>query len=184
MANKWGKDRNSDRLYFLGLQYHCRQWLQPWNSKMLALWKKNCDKPRHCIKEDRYHFADKGPYSKSYGFSSSHAEMWELDHKDSWVPKNWCSQTVCRRLLRVTWTRRSNQSILKEMSPEYSLETLMLKLKLQYLGHLMRRAVSLETASDYDAGKDWRQEEKRWQRMRWLMAPLTRWAWVWANSKR
>ena len=57
--------------------------------------------------------------------------------------------------MRVPWTtRRSNQSILKEMSPEYSLETLMLKLKLQYLGHLMRRAVSLETASDYDAGKD------------------------------
>ena len=109
---------------------------------------------------------------------------------ESWTTKKAECQRIdalklwCRRLLRVTWTRRSNQSILKEMSPEYSLETLMLKLKLQYLGHLMRRAVSLETASDYDAGKDWRQEEKRWQRMRWLMAPLTRWAWVWANSKR
>ena len=80
--------------------------------------------------------------------------MWELDYKESWVLKNcgvggdsweslglWC----WRGLLRVPWTaRRSNQSILKEISPEYSLESLMLKLKLQYLGHLMRRTDSLE----------------------------------------
>ena len=67
----------------------------------------------------------------------------------------WC----WRRLLRVPWTtRRSNQSILKEISPEYSLEGLMLKLKLQYFGHVMRRADSLE--KDSDVGKDWRQEEK------------------------
>ena len=64
-----------------------------------------------------------------------------------------------RRLLRVPWTaRRSNQSILKEISPEYSLEGLMLKRKLQYFGHLMWRTESLE--KDPDAGKDWRQEEK------------------------
>ena len=67
----------------------------------------------------------------------------------------WC----WRRLLRVPWTaRRSNQSILKEISPEYSLEGLMLKLKLQYFGHLMQRADSLEKSPD--SGKDWRQEEK------------------------
>ena len=66
----------------------------------------------------------------------------------------WC----WRRLLRVSWTARSNQSILKEISPEYSLEGLMLKLKLQYFGHLMRRTDSLE--KDPDAGKDWRQEKK------------------------
>ena len=64
-----------------------------------------------------------------------------------------------RRLLRAPWTaRRSNQSFLKEINPEYSLEGLMLKLKLQYFGHLIQRANSLEKA---DAGKDWRQEEKR-----------------------
>ena len=63
----------------------------------------------------------------------------------------WCQ----RRFLRIPWTaRRSNHLTLKEINSEYSLEALMLKLKLQYLGHLMRRAVSLETASDYDAGKD------------------------------
>ena len=72
--------------------------------------------------------------------------MWELDSEESWVPKNWCFWTmVWRRLLRVPWTaRRSNQSILKEISLGCSLEGLMLKLKLQYFGHLMRRADPLE----------------------------------------
>ena len=72
--------------------------------------------------------------------------MWELDYKESWVQKNWCFWTVAwRRLLRVPWTaRRSKQSILKEISPEYSLEELMLKLKLQYFGHLMQRTDSFE----------------------------------------
>ena len=72
--------------------------------------------------------------------------MWELDYKESWAPKNWCFELLCwRRLLRFPWTaRRFNQSILKEISPEYSLEELMLKLKLQYFGHLMWRTDSLE----------------------------------------
>ena len=93
-----------------------------------------------------HHFANKGPYSQSYGFSSSHVWMWELDHREGWVPKNWCFQTVVwRRLLRVPWAaRRSNQSILKEISPEYSLEWMMLKLKFQYFDHLMQNAYSLE----------------------------------------
>ena len=61
---------------------------------MLAPWKKSYDKPRQCIKKQRHHFANKGQYSQSYGFSSSHVQMWELDHKEGWVPKNWCFQTV------------------------------------------------------------------------------------------
>ena len=70
---------------------------------------------------------------------------WVLDDKESWVLKNWCFWSVVLGLLRVPWTaRRSNQSILKEISPEYSLKRLMLKLKLQYFGHLMLRADSLE----------------------------------------
>ena len=78
---------------------------------------------------------------KAYGFTSSHVWMWGLAHKESWASKNWCFWLWCwRRLLRVPWTaRRSNQSILKEISPEYSLEGLILKLKLQYFGHLMWR---------------------------------------------
>ena len=75
----------------------------------------------------------------------SHVWMWELDCKESWVPKNWCFWTVVlEKTLESSWTaRRSNQSILKEVSPGCSLEGLMLKLKLQYFGHLMRRADSL-----------------------------------------
>ena len=73
------------RLYFLGLQNHCRWWLQPWNEKTLAPWKKSYGKPIQCIK---------GPYGQSYGFSSSHGWMWDLDHKESWAPKNWCFWTM------------------------------------------------------------------------------------------
>ena len=83
-------------------------------------------------------------HSQSYGFSSSHVWMWELDYKESWtIKKAECWRTDAfelwcwRRLLRVPWTaRRSNQSVLREMSPEYSSEGLILKLKLQYFGHL------------------------------------------------
>ena len=99
-----------------------------------------------CILKSRHYFANKGPSSQSYGFSSSHVWMWEVDYKESWAPKNWCFWTVVLgRLLRVPWTaRRSNQSILKEISPGCSLEGLMLKLKLQYFSHLMRRTNWLE----------------------------------------
>ena len=96
------------------------------------------------IEKQRHYFANKGPSSQGYSFSSSHVWMWELDCEESWEPKNWCFWTVSR-LLRVPWTaKRSNQSILKEIRPECSLEGLMLKLKLQSFGHLMQRADSLE----------------------------------------
>ena len=126
---------------------------------MLTPWKKNYDQPRQHIKKQRHYFANKGPSSQGYDFSSGHVWMWELDYKESWEQNNWCFWTVIwRRLLRVPWTaRRANQSILKEISPGISLEGLMLKLKLQYFGHLMRRVDSLEKT---DAGRDWGQEEK------------------------
>ena len=75
--------------------------------------------------------------------------MWEMDHKESWAPKKQCSELWCwRRLMRVPWTARGwNQSVLKEISPEYSLEGWMLKLKFQYFGHLKWRTDSLEKTS-------------------------------------
>ena len=94
MANRWGNSGNSDRLYFLGLQNHCRWWLQLWNLKTLAPWKKSYDQPRQHIKKQRHYFANKDPPSQSYGFSSSHVWMWELDYKESWAPKNWCFRIV------------------------------------------------------------------------------------------
>ena len=120
------------------------------------------------LKKQRHYFANKGPYSQSYGFSSSHVWMWELDYKESWTLKNWCFWTWCwRRLLKVPWTaRRSNQPILKKISPEHSMEGLMLKLKLQYSGHLMWRADSFEKTLMLDKIEGGRR--RRWQRMRWL----------------
>ena len=95
--------------------------------------------------------------------------MWELDYKESWVPKNWYFWTMVleKTLLRIPWTaRRSNQSILKEISPEYSLEGLMLKLKLQYFGHLMWRTGSFEKIPML--GKTEGGRRSGWQRVRWL----------------
>ena len=85
--------------------------------------------------------------------------MWELDYKECLTPKNWWFELWCwRRILRVPWTaRRSNQSILKEISPGCSLEGLMLRLKLQYFGYLMWSVDSLQKTN---AGRDWRQEKK------------------------
>ena len=133
--------------------------------KTPAPWKKGYDKPRLHIKKQRHHFADKSPYNQSYCFSSSYVRMWELEHKEGWVPKNgsyWI--VVWRRLLRVSWTaRKSSQSILKETNFKYSLEGLMLKRKLQYFGHLMLRADSLGKTLMIE-GKSRRGR----QRMRWL----------------
>ena len=105
---------------------------------MLASWKESCDKPKQCIKKQRHRFANKHLCSQSYGLFSNHVRMWEVDHKESWVPKNWCFWTVVleKTLEKPLTARRSNQSVLKEISPEYSLEGLMVKLKLQYFGHL------------------------------------------------
>ena len=168
MANRWGDNGNSDRLYFLGPQNHCRWWLQPWNKKPLIPWRKSYDQPRQHIKKQTHYFANKGPCSQCCGFSSSHVWMWELDHKKSWALKNWCfGLWCCRRLLRVPWiATTSNLSILNEISLENSLEGLMLKLKLQYFGHLMWRADSFEKTLMLGKIEGRR---RRWQqRMRWL----------------
>ena len=135
---------------------------------MLAPWEKTYDQPRQYIKKQRHYFVNKGLSSQSYAFSSSHVWMWELEYKESWALRInafglWC----WRRLLRVPWaTKRSNQSILKEISPDYSLEGLMLKLKLQYFGHLMRRTDSFEKTLMLGKIEGGRRSGQ--QRMRWL----------------
>ena len=109
-----------------------------------------------------------GPSSQSYGFSSGHVWMWEFDYKESWALKNWSFELWCwRRLLRVPWTAgRSDPSILKEISPEYSLEEWMLKLKLLYVGHLTWRTASLEKT--LMPGKIEGGRRRGQQRMKWL----------------
>ena len=168
MANRWGNNGNSGRLYFGGLQNHCRWWLQPWNWNILAPWKKNYDQPRQHIKKQRHCFANKVRLVKAMVFSvvMYGCESWTMkkaEHRRIDAFELWC----CRRLLRVPWTARwSNQSILKEISPEYSLEGLMLKLKLQSFAYLMQRTDSFEKTlmlSKIEGGR-----RRRRQRMRWL----------------
>ena len=141
--------------------------LGPSRCLLLAV-KKSCDKPRQHSKKQRHHFANEVPYSQRYGFSSSHIQMWDLDRKEGWVPKNWCFQTVVleKTLESPLTERRSDQSILKEINPEYPLEGLMLKLKLQYFGHQMRRANSL--GKTLMLGKNEGRRRRGRQRMRWL----------------
>ena len=159
MANRWGNNGNSDRLYFPGLQNCCRWWLQPWNEKTLALWKKSSDKlsvfkSRDITLLTKVHIVKAMVFPViMYGSESWNIKRAERQRIDAF--ELWC----WRRLLRVSWTaRRSNQSILKEISPEYSLEGLMLKLKLQYFGH--SSAKSRFIRKDPNVGKDWRQDEK------------------------
>ena len=131
----------------------------------------------YLAKKRRHYLANKGLSSQSYGFSNSHVWMWVLDGKETWVLKNWCFWTVVLEntwlepVLSIPWTaRRSNQSTLKEISPEYSLEGLMLKLKLQHFGYLMRRTDLFQKTLMLGKIEGRR---RRWQqRMRlWMASP-------------
>ena len=130
------------------------------------------------LKKHRHYFADKSLSSQSYGFSSSRVWIWELAIKkvECWridAFKLWC----WRRLLSDSWiARRSNQSILKEINLEYSLEWLMLKLKLQYFSHLMWSQL---IGKDLDARKDWRQEKKGVIEDEMVGWHHHQWTWIW-----
>ena len=122
-------------------------------------------------------------FSQSYGFSSIHVWMWELDSKESWVPKK--MMLLNCGVGEDSWEsfglQRPNQSILKEISPEYSLEWLMLKLKLQYFAYLMRRTDSLKWPWCWGRLKVGEERDDRgWDA--WMASP-TWWAWVWVSSR-
>ena len=135
---------------------------------MLAPWKKSYDQLRQHIKKQRHYFADKVPLVKAMVFPviMYGCESWTMkntEHQRIDAFELWC----WKRLLRVPWTaRRSNWSILTEISPEYSLEGLMLKLKLPYFGHLMQRTDSFEKTLMLEKIEGRRR--RVWQRMRWL----------------
>ena len=138
---------------------------------MLAPWKKAMTNLDSIVK-NRHFLANEGLCSQSYSFSSRHVWMWELDYKETWVGKNWCFWTAV--------LEKTLESPL-EISPGCSLEGLMLKLKLQYFSHLMRRADSLEKTlmlGEIEGGR--RGGDRGWDG--W-MASLTQWRWVWANSR-
>ena len=146
MANRWGNSGSSDRLYFLGSKITADDDCSHEIKRRLLLGKKvmtNLDsilKSRDITLPTKVHVVKIMAFPVvMYGYESwsiNKAECWRIDAFELWC---W------RRLLRDPWTaRRSNQSILKEISPEYSLEGLMLKFKLQYFGHLMQKADSLK----------------------------------------
>ena len=152
---------------------------------MLAPWKKSYDQPRQRIKKQRHYFGDKGQSSQSYSFSSGHVWMWELDYRESWAVKNWCFWSVMLETLESPLDCKEIQPVNpKEISPECPLEGLMLKLKLQYFGHLMQRADSFEKTLIH-LKRPW-----FWERLRaggerddrgWdgWMASSTRWTCFW-----
>ena len=123
----WAPKITADGDYSHGIKRH----LLLWRTAMSSL---------DSILKRRHYFTDKDPYSLNYGFSNSHVRTWELDRKKGWVSKNWCFCTVVfEKTLKVPWTAKgSSQSILKKIYHEYSLEGLMLKLKLQFFSHLMQ----------------------------------------------
>ena len=135
-------------------------------------------------------FANKDPSSQGYGFSSSHGWMWELDYKESWVLKNWCFWTVvlektlesplyCKEIQPIH--PKGDQSILKDISPECSLDRLMLELKLQYLATWWEEVTYLKRPWWWERLKAGGEEDDRGVDG-WL-ASLTQWAWVWVNSR-
>ena len=129
---------------------------------MLAPWKESYDQPRQHIKKQTYYFTNKGLSSQSYGFSSSHVWMWELVHKESWVPKNWCFQTMVL-VLEKTLESPLNCKEIKPVNPKGNQSWI-------FTGRTDAEAEapivwlpdekSQLIRKDPNAGKDWRQEEK------------------------
>jgi len=150
-----GETMETVRDYYWGLQNHCRWWLLPWNYKALAPWKKSYD--QH--KQQRHYFADKGPSSQSYGFSRSHIQIWELDHKESSAPKNLCFWTV---VSEKTLKSPLGSKEIQQVNPEGNQSWI-------FIGRTDAEAEALILwppdaknwliEKDPDAGKDWGQEK-------------------------
>ena len=134
---------------------------------MLSPWRESYDQPRQHIQKQRHYFAN-NPCSQNCGFSISHVWMWELDYKESWAQKNWCFwSVVLEKTLESSLDCREIQPVNPKGNESwYSLEGLILKLKLQYFGHLMWRTDSCEKT--LILGKIEGRRRRGWQRMRWL----------------
>ena len=168
MGNRWGNNENSERLYFLGFEIIADGDCSHKIKRCWLFGRKAMTNLDSILKSRDITLPTKICLVKAMVFPvvMYGCESWTIKKAEHWRTdafELWCR----RRLLRVPWTaRRSNQSILKEISPEYSLEQLMLKLKLQYFGHLMRRADSLEKT--LMLGKIEGRRRRGQQRMRWL----------------
>ena len=148
---------------------------------MIAPWKKSYDQPRQHITKQRHYFANKGPFCQSYGFSSSHIWMWELDHKESWESKNWCFWIV---VLEKTLESLLDRKEIQPIHPKGNQSWI-------FIGRTVAETPLLWPPDvktwliwkDPDAGQDWRQKEKGDNRGLdgWMASP-TQWTWVWVSS--
>ena len=163
-----GQNGNSDRLHFLGLFiFKITAVTAAMKLKdALAPWKKSYDHPRQHIKKQRHHFADKGPYSQSCVFSSSYIWMWKLNHKEGWVPKNWCFWTV---VLEKTLESPLNCMEIKPVIPKGNQSWVFIgrtDAEAPVLWHLMQRTDSLEET--LMLGRIEGRRRRGLKRMRWL----------------
>ena len=182
MGNRWGNSGNSVRLYFLELQNHCRWWLQQEIKRRLLLGRKAMTNLDSMLKSRDITLPLKVRPVKAIAFPR------DMYGCESWtIKKAECQRTDAfelwywRRLLRVPWTaRRSNQSVLKEISPEYSLPGLMRKLKFPYFGHLIEELALWKRPWCWERLKVGGEGDNRgWDG--WMASP-TQWTWVWAIS--
>ena len=140
------------------------------------------DKPGQCIKKQRHQFVDKGPSNQSYGFSSSHVQMWELDHKEGWALKNWCFQIG---VLEKTRESPLDSKVIKPVDPKRNqpwifIERTDAEAPILYSTNAKGQLIG----KDPDAGKDWGQEDKgatEWES--WVSSP-NQWTWIWGCSRR
>ena len=149
---------------------------------MLAPWKKSYDQPRQHIKKQRCYFANKGPSSQSYGFSSSHVWIWELDYKESWAPKNWCFWTM---VLEKTLESPLDWKKIQPLHPKGDQSWVFIgKTHVEAETPVLWPPVAKNWLiwKDLDTGKDWRQEEKGMTEDDVWMASPMQWTWVWVNS--
>ena len=127
---------------------------------MLAPWKKSYEKPRQCIKKQRCYFANKVLYSQSYGFSSSHVWMWELNHKEGWAPKNWCFQTV---VLEETLESPLDSKEIKPINPKGNQSWIFIgrtvsEVEVPIVSQPNSKSRLIEKDSNF--GEDWEKEER------------------------
>ena len=125
---------------------------------MFAPWKESYDKPRKHIKKQRHHFADTGPYSQSYGFSSSHIQMWEVGYKEGWVLKNWCFWiVVLEKTLESPWDHKE----IKPVNPKGNQSWIFTgRTEAEAEVPTLWPSDEINSLEKTDAEKDWRQEEK------------------------
>ena len=159
MANRWGNNRNSEIL-FLGALKSLQMVTTAMNEKTSLLFGRKAMTNLENILKQRHYFADKCPYSQSCGFSSSHIWMWELDHKENWIPKNWCFWTV---VLENTFESPSDCKEIKPVNPKGNQCWVFTgRTDAEAEGPILwpPDAKNWLIRKDSDAGKDWGQEEK------------------------